>query len=230
MPDEPKSPGTTPSPAPPPRLSGQTSPEANKKTAPAFSPDAVSRTESKTSQFFRSVLRWMGLGLVVFGLGALAAIFLFYVPKANEVKLANQNLAAAEGQITDLQTEITNLKNQMAELSTLEETKQSLQAELDQARLHIHLLAALTDIRTAQSALAQDDRAAAQTALTPTAATLTQLQKGLANEQAETVSALLSRLKLAQGELESNPFAAQSDLEVLAVSLLELEQSLFSEP
>jgi cytoskeletal protein RodZ len=223
MSDEPKPPvPPTPSLASP-RL------DADKKTAPKLSPEAVSRDESKARQWGRSFLRWAGLALVVFGLGALAAIFLFYIPKTNELNLATQDLATADAQMTELQTEITSLENQIAQLSTLEETNQTLQTELDQAQSHIYLLDALADIRNAQFALAQDDAPAAQTALTATAATLTELQERLDEEQAD-MDALLDRLKLAQGELETNPFAAQSDLEVLANGLLKLEQTLFDTP
>lgn len=205
-------------------------PEADKKTAPKFSPEAVTRNESKASQFFRSFLRWTGLALLVFGLGALAAVFLFYIPKANQLKLAEQDTATAEAKITELQTEITSLESQLDSLSSLKETNQTLQTNLDQAQTHIYLLQALADIRNAQYALALDDTAHAKTILAPTTDTLTEMRSLLDAKQAEIVASLLSRLELAQGELEANPFAAQSDLEVLAVSLLELEQSLFSTP
>ncbi|HNB53445.1 MAG TPA: hypothetical protein PK530_15945 [Anaerolineales bacterium] len=223
MSDQPKPPVNKTPPASP-------LPEADKKTAPKFSPEAVTRNESKASQFFRSFLRWTGIALLVFGLGALAAIFLFYVPKANQLKLAEQDTATAEAKITELQTEITNLETQLDSLSSLKEDNQTLQTSLDQSRTHIALLQALADIRNAQYALALDDTAQAKIALAATTDTLTDMQSLLETDQAEVVAALLSRLELAQGELESNPFAAQSDLEVLAVSLLELEQSLFSTP
>lgn len=203
--------------------------ETDKKTAPKFSPDAVSRDESKFQQWTRSFLRWAGLTLIIFGLGALAAIFLFYVPKSNALKQANQDLATAEAKITELQSQITGLENQIAGLSTLEETNQTLQGELDQANTHIHLLIALADVRTAQAALAEGNLDTAKTQLEQTAISLTAMQKLLASEQASSVTAMLSRLELAQGELD-NAFAAQSDLEVLAVNLLDLEKALFDMP
>ncbi|HLF91472.1 MAG TPA: hypothetical protein VI451_21180 [Anaerolineales bacterium] len=205
-------------------------PDANKKSVPDISSEAISRPESKASQFFRSLLRWMGMALIVFGLGALAAYFLFSVPKSNELKLAGQELATANATISELQGEITTLENRIDELSALEETNQSLQADLDMAQSHVLLLDALVDVRAAQYALADGDPASAGEVLTHTAKTLTELQQALDGEQVQSVDALLSRLELAIGELDTNAFAAQSDLEVLATSLLQLEETLINEP
>ncbi|GAB4579363.1 MAG: hypothetical protein Fur0022_21010 [Anaerolineales bacterium] len=205
-------------------------PEADKKTAPKLSPDAVTRSESKASQLFRSFLRWAGLALVVFGMGALAAIFLFYVPKSNELKQAEQELATANATLNELHGEIASLEAQIAELSALEATKQALETELDQAYLHLHLVAALKDIRAAQYALAQENPNDAKTELAETANTLTTMQEFLEAEDVETINTLLSRLELALGGIDTNPFAAQSDLEVLAVGLMDLEETWFTGP
>jgi hypothetical protein len=227
MPDEQKPPvASTPvasTTSPSPKL-----PDVNKKSSPTLSPDAVSRPESKVTQLFRSFLRWAGIALVVFGLGALAAFFLFYIPKSNELKLADQELATANATIGELQTEITTLEDRINELSTLEETNQALQADRDQTQLHVYLLDALVDLRAAQYALERDEPASASEQLANTAASLTEMQKLLEAEQTPQVDAMLSRLELALGELDSNPFAAQSDLEVLAASLLQLENELFN--
>ena len=222
MPDDSKPPVPTTSPSP--KL-----PDANKKSTPSLSPDAVSRTESKATQFFRSFLRWTGVALLVFGLGALTTIFLFYVPKSDELKQVEQDLATANATIGELQTEITTLENKIDALSTLEEANLALQDERDQVHRHVHLLDALTDIRTAQYALEKDETSAANLALADTATTLTALQTLSKDEEAD-IDSMLSRLELALGELDANPFAAQSDLEVLANSLIELEKTWFSEP
>ena len=226
MSDEPKPPTSSASTTSP----SAKLPDANKKSTPSLPPDAISRKESKAAQLFRSFLRWAGVALLVFGLGALTTIFLFYVPKSNELKLVQQDLATANTTITTLQTEITSLEARIRTLSALEETNLALQTDFSQAQIHIHLLTALADIRAAQAALAKDDAAAAATELTGTTATLTAMQSLLEGDPVEVANTLLSRLKLAQGELDSNPFAAQSDLEVLATGLLQLEQSLFAVP
>jgi TolA-binding protein len=202
--------------------------DAGEKSMPTFSSEAVSRPESKIRQFFRSFLRWTVMALIIFGLGVLAAYFFLYVPKSNDLKLAGQELATANAKISELQGEITTLENQINELSTLEERNQSLQADLDMAQLHVLLLDVLIDIRTAQYALADGDPTAAGEALENTTTTLMNVQQALEVEQTQ-IDALLSRLELAIGELETNSFAAQSDLEVLANSLLQLEETLFNE-
>ncbi len=223
MPDEqkPLTPSTTPS---------AKLPDANKKSTPILPPDAISRKESKAAQFFRSFLRWAGMALLVFGLGALTTIFLFYIPKSSELKQAEQKLATANATITELQTEITSLKNHIKELSTLEETNLALQRDLDQTQVHVHLLTALADVRTAQFALEQDDATTANAELANTSTTLTEMQSLLDGEQADSINSMLSRLEQALGELDTNLFAAQLDLEVLANDLLQLEKSLFSKP
>ncbi|NJN43888.1 MAG: hypothetical protein HC806_03570 [Anaerolineae bacterium] len=53
------------------------------------------------------------------------------------------------------------------------------------------------------------------------------MQNMLEPEQAQFMDALISRLKLAIGGLEDNAFVAQSDLEVLADGLMQLEETAF---
>lgn len=203
---------------------------ASGKPLSSLSDDVLTREESKTQQLLRSFLRWAGLALIVFGLGAFASYFLFTVPKNNALKLANQDTATAEAQITSLQGQITTLEDRIDELSILEETNQTLQAELDSANAHILLLDAFADVRAAQFALASNNSSKAEQELSGTADTLTAMKPLLEAEQTASIDSMLQRLTLALGGLASDPFAAQSDLEVLANNLLQLETSLFGTP
>jgi hypothetical protein len=49
-------------------------------------------------------------------------------------------------------------------------------------------------------------------------------------DQRKIADDMQERLELALDEMEDNPYAAESDLDVLARGLLELENALFTEP
>ncbi len=102
--------------------------------------------------------------------------------------------------------------------------------ELDQAKLHIAILSARTDVATAQLALEKQDTSKAHVSISQTPTTLDSISSMLESNQQKLVEDMKSRLQLADSEIDSNAFAAQSDLTVLATSLLELENALFTQP
>ncbi|NJN43887.1 MAG: hypothetical protein HC806_03565 [Anaerolineae bacterium] len=112
--DEKKSETKSDTPEQPP--SEKTIADKGKKSIPPIPTEAVSKPESKTRQFFRSFLRWTGAALIIFGLGALAAILLFYIPKSSQLKQVDQDLAAANITISELQTEVSDLNDLTSEL------------------------------------------------------------------------------------------------------------------
>jgi hypothetical protein len=153
----------------------------------------------------------------------LLSLFIFYIPKSNSFHQAQADLAKANQQISALQ-------NQLDSKKPLENQNQDLQTQLDASKLHVNLLSARLDVATAQYYLAKTDPAKARVALSKTDGTLTTLGTLLPSDQSKVVSDMQSRLKLSLGEIDGNPYAAQSDLDVLAKSLLELDNAYFSKP
>jgi hypothetical protein len=181
---------------------------------------------SRRERFGKSVrrlLRWLVVLLVVFGLGVLAAALLLYLPARDQLQQSENSRGEALQQIEALQT-------QVAGLSGLESANQNLQAEAEQALLHLYILSARADVSAAQLALAQRDQTRARMALSKTSQTLTDLGERLDPEQEKIVTDMQERLKLALSELNENAFAAQADLGVLANSLTELENAYFAAP
>jgi polyhydroxyalkanoate synthesis regulator phasin len=169
------------------------------------------------------LLRWFLFALILFGLGIAFTLWLIYAPQRRQ-------LAAAESQVQSLQQQIGNLQNQVKTLTPLDTTNQGLQQQVNQQNLHTYILSARTNVAQAQLALAKQDAAKASLALSKTDQTLTMMGNLLPANQQKLVQDMQSRLKLAKSEIDSNAYAAQSDLDVLANALIELENSLFTSP
>jgi hypothetical protein len=179
--------------------------------------------EGRARLFWRRALRWLLGFLIVFGLGALLAVYLLYLP-------ARQRIQSSQGQLEAANQKITELENQVDSLSGLDTTNQDLQAEIEETRLHVTILKARADISAAQLALAKEDPSKARLALSKTPNTLETLAGIIPAGQREVVTDLQDRLELAVSEIGENAFAADSDLNVLATGLLELENSYFTAP
>jgi polyhydroxyalkanoate synthesis regulator phasin len=167
------------------------------------------------------LLRWFLIALVLFGLGAAVTLWALYSPQRSQLAAANSQIQSLQGQVGDLQ-------NQVKTLTPLGTTNQNLQQQINQENLHTSILSARTDVALAQLALAKQDTAKANLALSKTDQTLSKIGNLLPANQQKLVQDMQSRLTLAKSEIESNSYAAQSDLDVLANSLVDLENSLFT--
>lgn len=179
--------------------------------------------EPRGMPFWQRALRWVLAVLVVFGLGVVLTLYTTYVPTSRDLQRARAELAERD-------QEIDTLEARVEELSALEEDNEALEEAVDRAELHVQILSALTDVRSAQLALALEDRSRARVHLTNTPDTLTALGELLEPDRADLVESLQERLELVMEELEDDTFAAQSDLEVLANNLVELENAIFTTP
>lgn len=190
-------------------------------------------TQSRLHRVFRYGIRWAVGVLIIFGLGLLAGIFLLYRPAVQEAENTatkmRDELATANQRIDELENKISNLNNEIASLQPLQEKNQELVVENERLRLHIAILDARVDVSNAQLALEVDDNAQARVVLNQTSRTLNKIQELLNIEQKEVVDDLKQRLDLVMDELDDDPFAAKSDLDVLEIKLLQLEDALFGE-
>lgn len=168
-------------------------------------------------------LRWILGFLIVFGLGAAVALYLFYLPARKEVQNSQADLQNANQKISELQKKVDTL-------TPLDTRNQELQSQIDKANLHINILSARADAATALAALAKNDPTKARVALSKTSQTLDTIASLIKPDQKKAATDMQARLKLAQGEIGGNSFAAESDLNVLATSLMEIENSYFAGP
>jgi hypothetical protein len=125
-------------------------------------------------------------------------------------------------------TKDRELKTRCA-LTPLEAQNMALQKEVDAANTHIKILTILTEVDTARVALAHNDAAAAKIALTNTPAALKEMAVLAGSSQAEAIKIIQDRFDIVMGEIENDAATAQTDLEVMATKLLELEQALFGQ-
>lgn len=196
-----------------------------------------SKKEGRVRRFFRNLLRWTLSILILFGIGFLVAVFVLYRPEVasyqSQLDQAKTDLVVAQDQLsasrTEYENQIADLENQVATLTPLAVDNEGLLAMQDGYLLQIAVLDARLDVANAQLAIGGDDTARARVMLTRTADTLKTIGELLPENQKDVAASMEQRLTLVLDELEDDPFAAQSDLDVLEKSLLELEDALFGE-
>jgi chromosome segregation ATPase len=177
---------------------------------------------SRLGLFFKRILRWAaGIGLL-FAFGVMLTWIVRVRPLVRELRDVRSDLTAASAHIEDLEEQVSGME-------ALEESYASLEADLNDAELHLSLLGILSDVNAARLALAMDNLSAARTALSDTDERLSMLQKELEDEYANTVAGARFRLQQAISEISTNVFAAMGDLEILANDLMNLESEYFDD-
>jgi hypothetical protein len=175
---------------------------------------------SRMSLFLRRALRWVTGLLFVFVLGILAMW-------AVQVRPAGERIRSLEAQLESSRSKIGELEAQVEALRPLEAENATLVSDLNRAEQRMDVLSVLVDVTSAQLAMAQDDPVAAKSALAGTDDRLLRLDTDLVG--ADTVRGLRTRLALVISELDTDVFAAEQDLQVLANNLVSLERSIFGE-
>jgi hypothetical protein len=190
--------------------------------------------EKQTPSFLLSALRWVLGILIVFGLGAILVIYFGLLPAQQNLRDTNQELQSAQQRIEEIQSqaqqEQANLQAEIDRLKTFEDKNQALQTQLNQAELHVAILSAQNDVISAQLALEKEDTNSASLALSQTSNTLDTISNMLEPNQREVVTKMKDRLDLAVNGIDTNTYAALSDLDVLYNDLIKLENALFSQP
>jgi hypothetical protein len=196
-------------------------PVPTKEAAPLTPP--IKKSESRLRRFFRLALRWLIAFLIVFFLGVLAMEFVFLRP-------LGQKLDQITSQRDQAQQTVKTLQGQLDSLAPLLDQNKALQDQLSKSQLHVTILSAEANVNSAQISLLNSKTPDARLVLNKTATTLKTLEGMLPADQQKVVTDMENRLTLALSELDNNKFAAQSDLTVLATSLLQLENTLFASP
>ena len=177
-------------------------------------------SESRLGRFFRRSLRWIVGAALVFALGILIVFVVRVRPQADQIR-------SLVRQSDEMQQELSTAQARVEDLEPLQEQNEQLAAQLAESEQHLDLLAVLVDVTNAQLALMHDQPGAAEAALDGTDGRLESLQAGLDGQEADAVEGMRNRLGLVLEGLESDIFAAQRDLEIMANNLVELEQRMF---
>ncbi|UCF61934.1 MAG: hypothetical protein JSV37_04405 [Anaerolineaceae bacterium] len=195
-------------------------PELLGEEPPEVLPELEPPPPSRFRLFLSRALRWVTGFMVVFVLGVVAMWVI-------RVRPAQDMLQSRQAEIDTMQDQITSLEEQVQALLPLEAENTSLQAELAETEQQMAIRGVLVDITSAQLAIAQEDPVAAKAALAGTDERLLKLDMELVGT--DTLEGLRTRLALVVDELDSDTFAAQRDLQILANNLISLERSLFGE-
>lgn len=190
-------------------------------------------TQGRLNLALRQGIRWVFGILILLGLGFLAGIYLLYRPAVEKGEITatqlSAELAAANDKISELENKVSTLNTEIASLQPLKERNDALLVENQELNLHIAILDARVDVANAQLALESNDNAQARITLNQTSLALNTIEVLLEVDQKEVADDLQQRLSLVMDELEDDPFAANSDLDVLETKLLQLEDSLFGQ-
>jgi hypothetical protein len=195
-------------------------PELLGEEPPELMPEVEPPPPSRFRLFLSRALRWVTGFMLVFVLGIVAMWII-------RVRPAHDELQSRQAEIEALQDQITTLDEQVQSLLPLEEENTALQAELAETEQQMAIRGVLVDVTSAQLAVAQEDPVAAKAALAGTDERLRKLDVELVGT--DTLEGLRTRLALVMDELDSDTFAAQRDLQILANNLISLERSLFGE-
>ena len=169
--------------------------------------------ETRPRRSMRGALRWLLAVLLAFGLGALLIAFALYFPTRQELVKANATVTSQTDQITTLQT-----------------GNETLQNDLDSAKLHSYVLKALSGVRGASQAVAAYDYAGARLSLIQASDALDILSGLLGTDQKDVLIVMQQSAAQAMTKLKTNLTSAQPELDQLTNNLVQLEDNLFPNP
>jgi chromosome segregation ATPase len=179
-----------------------------------------SKPETRLQKVMRGALRWVLVGLLAFGVGALIITFILYVPTRQKLAKANADLEQANAKITANTDQIT----------ILQVGNETLQKELDSTTLHMYVLEALSGVRGASLAVAADDYAGARLSLIQASEALDTLSGLLGMDQKDVLTALQQSAAQTLANVQNDLKSAQPELDQLTKNLVQLENSLFPNP
>ena len=181
---------------------------------------STAKPETRQQKSMRGVLRWLLAVLLAFGLGALLIALSLYFPTRQQLVKASTDLEQANATVT----------SQTDQITTLQTSNETLQKDLDSARLHSYVLKALSGVRGASQAVAADDYAGARLSLIQASNALNNLSGSLGTDQKDVLTAMQQSAAQALTKLKSNLTSAQPELDQLTNNLVQLEDNLFPNP
>jgi chromosome segregation ATPase len=179
-----------------------------------------SKPETRLQKVMRGTLRWVLVGLLAFGAGALLITFTLFLPARQKLAIAN----------TDLEQANTTITSKTEQITTLQADNETLQENLDSTTLHMYVLEALSGVRGASLAVAADDYAGARLSLIQASEALDTLSGLLGTDQTDVLSAMQESASQALTNVQNDLKSAQPELDQLTKNLVQLEDNLFPNP
>ncbi len=178
---------------------------------------------SRARKIWRRILIWLVVIAVAFAGGFFLDTMIRYLPE-------QERTVALQADLDDAQSEIDALEEEIDRLMAFEEVNTALSEEINQLNLHLVLLSLRASVADASLAVEQDRQDDAKLALDKVGSTLEILNDMLNEDQAEVVDSMIQRYELVMIDMESDGSTVLTDLELLSLKLLTLENTLFSSP
>jgi hypothetical protein len=179
--------------------------------------------ETRSGRFFRGLLRWLVVTVLLLAAGFFLAFYLLYRPA--ELSL-NQVRARATESAVDLQRAQQELEDARSGLTSAQEGQQAAQDQLGLEQARVQILRAVVSLRTAQTAAVSDDPTTAEEHIAQAQETLQQSQARLDRIDPDASSNIQALFTLVRNGLDRDPEVAGQDLERLIVELERLESEL----
>lgn len=196
------------------------------KPSPEKPGPELTKARSKVAEYLRTGLIWLGVIVVAFLAGILVYHFARFRPVSTSLAQASQSLEGLQARSDELTDQLETANRR---ISTLDSDIETLNGEIEAAEIHIVLLQALSEINTANIALANQDVAGAKVALANTANRFETLKPSIASVDSALAENISQRLDLINTNMENDPETAMADLGLLARNLLNVETLLFGE-
>jgi len=178
---------------------------------------------SRARKAWRRILIWLVVIAIAFAGGFFLDSMLRYQPEQERTFALREDL-------DDARTEIESLEADIERLGAFEDQNNTLSAKIDQLDIHLVILSLRASVADASLAIEQGRQADAKLALDKVGTTLNSLIDLLNDDQAEIVENMVQRYQLVMIELENDGATVLTDLELLLLKLLTLENTLFASP
>jgi len=178
------------------------------------------RSETHPQKSMRGTLRWLLMVVLAFGFGVLLISLTLYFPTRQQLIKASADLEQANATVT----------SQTDQINTLQTSNETLQKDLEAAKLHSYVLKALSGVRGASQAVAADDYAGARLSLIQASDALDDLSDLLGTDQKDVLTAMQKSAAQALTKVKTSLTSAQPELNQLTNNLVQLEDNLFPNP
>jgi len=192
------------------------------------------KEESRTKRFLRKLFRWILGILIVFGLGFLTAVVVYYRPAHRQLEAtllekqtAMETVSSQKAKIADLESKI---RKQQDELDYLKNTNLKLKVENSQKSLQVALTKANVSTSKALVFLLEKKTTESRKALTETSELIKEIKTLLPDSQSKNIDSIEKRLNLVISEIRTNPSTAHDDLNIMLKELAKIEHTLFPAP
>ena len=179
--------------------------------------------QKKKPGLLRRIFRWFLVFLILISIGAILALYLLYIPQRDDLGVARRRIDEIS---TQSALDLENAQAEIDRLSIFESQNQVLSEQNEQILLQLTMLQIRTDVLMAQIDVIKGNNEEALLVLSNTPEELSRLSSLLPDKHNDFIESLQKRLDLALDGIERGDATAETDLNVLIIKMLELEDAI----